>query len=141
MKKRPKDFEKISVNFVDIPKQRQAFFFQIMRKGKGKNRMKNISIPHNSTFSDLDKAVRIAYSYDSWDHCSAFYNGTAYRGKKVAQLSPDGSGVNESRKVKNIFSTPGTSLTYVYDFGDDIRHDLTYVGIVESEPNTIEIYQ
>ena len=78
-----------------------------------------------ATLADFDEKIRKAFNYDTFDHCSGFWEKEAYRSQTIAEIYPDGSGINENLPIKELGLVPGMTMTYVYDFGDDLRHVVT----------------
>ena len=100
--------------------------FKIKRK-RGSKAVR-ITIPDSATFADLDMKIRNAFDYDTWDHCSAFFDGAVWRSECLAELHPDGSGENNRTQIRPLTAVPGRKVSYVYDFGDNIQHDVVFEG-------------
>jgi hypothetical protein len=104
----------------------REYVFNVKRtRGKAKR----IAVKGGATLADFDGEIRKAFGYDTWDHCSGFWEKEAYRSRTIGEIYPDGSGMNEDLPIEAIGLVPGTTMTYVYDFGDDLRHVVTLEDI------------
>lgn len=94
-----------------------------IKRNRGK--AKRIIAQGGETFAEVDSKIRNAFKYDTWDHCSGFWEKEAYGGRALAEIYPDGSGLNQDVPIGEFGLVPGMTLSYVYDFGDDLRHVVT----------------
>ncbi|MEE9390986.1 MAG: plasmid pRiA4b ORF-3 family protein [Planctomycetota bacterium] len=77
---------------------------------------------------DLHRAIQAC----GWQECHLWFFGRDYR-KQVAvdtRAEEDVDGIPDARDVpvSRLFKKKGDRLLYVYDYGDDWHHDVTYVG-------------
>jgi hypothetical protein len=94
-----------------------------VKRGKSSRR---IIVTTEMTFGDLDLAIRKAFGYDMWDHCAAFFDGPAWRGKCLAEAYPDNRGPNQLNKaLPALKRAKSQQLTYLYDYG--ANRELTVV--------------
>ena len=99
----------------------QKYTFELKR-GRTK---KVITIPSNATYADFDDEICEAYGYSTHDHCRAFFIGKPWVGVQLATINPDGSGDNEEDKIDPLVTKE--KISYVYDFGDDIQHQVKFL--------------
>ena len=108
---RPKNVELSAITF-------------IVRRGSGRKSCA-IEVRNDQSITDLDLAIRSGLSYDTWDHCSAFFAGKPWRSKCLVEIYPDGSAPGQLKPISSLPLMVGTILSYVYDFGDNLEHSAT----------------
>ena len=94
-----------------------------------------VEIRSDQTIGDLDTAIRKSMRYDAWDHCSAFFAGTPWKSRALAEVYPDGSSPSQNLTVAHLgFTHDGPqSHTYLYDFGDNIAHSISVLEMLFSD--------
>jgi hypothetical protein len=100
----------------------REYHFNIKPK-RGKAKL--VVVRGSATLADFDAKIRRAFGYDTFDHCSGFWEKEAYRSETIGEIYPDGSGVNEELPIEALGLVPGTKMTYIYDFGDNLSHVVT----------------
>jgi len=93
-----------------------------------------IEVESHHTMAQVDQHLRMAFRYDTDDHCSAFFVGKPWRSEEIASINPGGSGENSSLEFGELGLAPGDQFHYVYDFGDNLEHTIE-VGNVWGEVN------
>lgn len=83
-----------------------------------------IEIRNDQSFTELDAAIRNSLGYDTWDHCSAFFEGVPWKSQSLVEVYPDGSAPGQEKQISSLPISPGVQLGYVYDFGDDLQHSI-----------------
>lgn len=83
-----------------------------------------VEIRNDQTFTELDAAIRNSLGYDTWDHCSGFFEGVPWKSQSLVEVYPDGSGPGQELQISALPISTGMELGYVYDFGDDLQHSI-----------------
>ena len=97
---------------------------------------RRIEIKGNQTLRDFDDVLREAFKHDYEDHLSGFFSGDAWKSKQLGVIEPYGGGTNSKKKISKLDLLEGTTIEYVYDFGDNIQHVIKLEKIVDSIPGT-----
>ncbi len=108
-------------------------FVASFRHNKG--RWRRIEIAGDQTLRQFDKIMREAFGHDAWDHLSEFYLGTnadAYKRGLGAHSPHEGSSA-DNWLVGELGLEPNDTLSYTYDFGDNIQHVLKVEALVLRE--------
>ena len=105
----------------------------LVKRSSGKKACR-IEIRSDQSIAELDSAIRQIMGYDTWDHCSAFFQGKAWRSPCLAEVYTDASGPNQNMAVSGLLS-PEDTLTYVYDFGDNIEHSVILENLLPVDPS------
>ncbi len=131
------------------PKQaRQVYRFKAWLKHR-KGLWRRIEIQGEQTLADFDRALRAAFSHDSYDHLSGFWkrirrgNSKRFREVDLGSINPFGEGEAADVQIAELKLSLGDQLKYVYDFGDWIEHRVELEAIEEPQegaeyPRTIE---
>lgn len=99
-----------------------------VKRGKASRRF---IVTNEMTYGDLDLAIRKAFRYDMWDHCSAFFDGPPWRGKCLAEAYPDNSGPNQlTHALPSLKKAKSQQLSYLYDYGANREHTIIIRGEV-----------
>jgi len=93
-----------------------------------------IEIRNDQTFTDLDLAIRRTLGHNTWDHCSAFFEGVPWKSRRLIEVYPDKSGPGQLQPIGNLPLVPGVELGYVYDFGDDWQHFISVEEVLPIDP-------
>ena len=93
-----------------------------------------VEIRNDQSFTDLDFAIRRAFDYDGWDHCSAFFEGVPWRSRCLTKVYPDYSAPGQRKPLSILPFAPGIKLGYVYDFGDDLQHVISVEDVLPIDP-------
>ncbi len=97
-----------------------------------KGTWRRIEIKGNQTLGYLDSIMREAFNHDDY-HLSEFFSGKVWKSESLGVIEPDGNGVDAKKKIDELELVEGSTLEYVYDFGDDIQHVIKLEKVVESE--------
>ncbi|UCE38531.1 MAG: hypothetical protein JSW00_04690 [Thermoplasmata archaeon] len=97
---------------------------------------RRIQIKDDQTLKDFDSIMRKAFNHDKDDHLSEFFPGRAWRSKGFGEIDPTGKGKGSKLRIKTLGLSEGDKLEYVYDFGDDIQHIITFEKMVEPKKGT-----
>lgn len=92
---------------------------------------RSIEILGNQTLGDLDFIVRKAFNHDPGDHLSEFYSGKIWESKGFGEIGTGGYGSGAKKKINQLGLTEGSTIEYVYDFGNDIQHVVKLEKIVD----------
>ena len=84
-----------------------------------------IEVRNDQSITELDLAIRSGLNYDTWDHCSAFFETKPWSSKCLVEIYPDGSAPGQLKPISSLPLMKGAILSYVYDFGDNIAHSVT----------------
>ena len=99
---------------------------------------RRFEVPGEITLPRLDRALQIVMG---WENCHLHefrIGGNAY-----AQPDPEdhhfGRTVLDERRVRlqKVISNPGSSFEYIYDFGDNWRHDITLESVLPAIPRKL----
>ncbi len=92
---------------------------------------RRIEICGDQTLWELDEIMRDAFGHDAMDHLSEFYLGTDaeahHRG--LGTHNPFEDGPADDWLIGELGLAPGDTLSYTYDFGDNIQHVLQVEAI------------
>ena len=91
---------------------------------------RRIEIKGDQTLGDFDNITREAFNHDEY-HLSEFFSGRVWRSESFGEIEPDGSGAGAKKKIDELELVEGSTIEYVYDFGDDIQHVIKLEKIVE----------
>jgi len=97
---------------------------------------RRIEIRGDQTLRQFDDEMRRAFRHDFSDHLSEFYLGTdseAHR-RGLGDHEPGGGGAGADWMVGELGLESGDTLSYTYDFGDNIQHTLTLEAVIPPEP-------
>ena len=89
-----------------------------------------IEIRNDQSFTELDMAIRRTLDYDTWDHCSAFFEGAPWESRRLVEVYPDNSGPGQLKPISILTLIPGVKLGYVYDFGDNLLHSISVEDVL-----------
>jgi hypothetical protein len=73
----------------------------------------------DQTFAELDLTIRRSLGYDTWDHCSGFFEGDPWESTLLCEVYPDGSGPGEKLPLEMLSHKKIAECGWVYDFGDN----------------------
>jgi hypothetical protein len=96
-----------------------------------------IEVRNDQSITELDLAIRSGLNYDTWDHCSAFFERKPWSSKCLVEIYPDGSAPGQLKPISSLPLMKGAILSYVYDFGDNIAHSVTVEEIRPVESLTL----
>lgn len=94
---------------------------------------RRLLIPAHHTLAELHDAIQVAFSWEGW-HGHVF----TVRGRDYGSQDPvEVPGVRDERiPLAKLDLTPGTSIRYVHDFGDNWSHEILVEKVlVQDEPN------
>ncbi len=109
-------------------KNTQIFTFKVAFKGR-RRVWRTIEIRGDQTLADLDRAIRIAFDHELLDHLSEFYAGKKWYRSGFGEINPEGKGSGAGILISSLGLPVGYSLGHVYDFGSEIHHIVTLMGI------------
>ncbi len=112
-----------------MPKNKVYVFNATLKARKGTWR--RIEIKGNQTLGDLDHIMRKAFNHDIEDHLSEFFSGKVWESEGFGEIEPGGNGVGAKKKIDELGLVDGSTIKYVYDFGDDIQHVIKLEKVVE----------
>ncbi len=103
---------------------------------------REIEIQGEQTLAQFDRILRGAFSHDSSDHLSGFWQLVERKGSKrksyrevdLGNIEPFGGGDAAGTHISELDLKVNDRLKYVYDFGDWVEHVLTVQSIGEPEP-------
>ena len=75
-------------------------------------------------------AIRRTLNYDTWDHCSAFFEGAPWESRCLIEVYPDNSGSGQLKPISMLPLIRGVKLGYVYDFGDNLQHSISVEDVL-----------
>lgn len=97
---------------------------------------RRLLVPEQLTLDEFHMVIQAAFGWENW-HLYQFSqqgwsSNTVY---KILDPEDDIQGAEDSQLVKlsAIFTTPGQTFTYTYDFGDDWTHKITLEEIAEEK--------
>ncbi len=108
------------------------YVFKVALKYR-KGLWRKIKIRGDQTLGNFDEIIREAFNYDPWDHLSMFFSGRAWKSEDYGQIEPYGQGAGTKTQINQLGLSEGDKMEYVYDFGDDIQHVITFEKIKEAE--------
>jgi len=91
---------------------------------------RRIEIRGDQTLRDLDSKIRDVFGHDWFDHLSEFYPAGMWR-SGFGEIYPDGRGSGARVKIDELELSEGDELSYIYDFGNEVRHLITLEKISE----------
>lgn len=119
------------------PPDSPTFVLSLLVKRSSGTKACRIQIRSDQAIAELDSAIRQTMGYDTWDHCSAFFQAKAWWSTCLAEVYPDGSGPNQNMPVSELLSSPKDKLTYVYDLGDNIEHSVILENLLAVDPSKL----
>lgn len=114
----------------------KVYVFKVKLK-HNKGIWRKIEIKESQTLGHFDAMIREAFSHDTMDHLSAFFEGKAWRTDKIGEIEPFGGGDGQEVKISDLNLQPKNTLEYVYDFGDDLQHIITLEKIIEEKDDVV----
>jgi hypothetical protein len=91
-------------------------------------------LAENATFEDLHEAIQDAFGWES-DHLFEFRDKKGKNAIACADIDDEFSDEDAPAAgeltLASFFTKKGTKCQYVYDFGDDWKHAVELVGVVE----------
>jgi hypothetical protein len=112
-----------------MAKNKVYVFNATLRSRKGTWR--RIEIKGDQTLGDLDNIMREAFNHDKEDHLSEFFSGKVWNSESFGEIEPEGNGAGAKKKIDELELVEGSTIEYVYDFGDDIQHVIKLEKVVE----------
>ncbi len=92
---------------------------------------RRIEIKDDQTLGDLDHIMREAFNHDIEDHLSEFFASNVWRSEGFGEIEPGGDGAGATKKIDELELVEGSTIEYVYDFGNDIQHVIKLEKFVE----------
>lgn len=92
---------------------------------------RRIEIKGDQTLGDLDHIMREAFDHDMEDHLSEFFSGEVWKSEGFGEIEPEGNGAGAKKKIDELELAEGSTIEYVYDFGDDIQHVIKLEKVAE----------
>lgn len=89
---------------------------------------RRVLVPAGDHLGELHRVVQVAMRWDD-DHLHAFYVGTHQYGDPGFDLEDEYEVV-----VGEVFTRSRKTIRYVYDFGDDWRHEIKLERVLDAEP-------
>jgi hypothetical protein len=105
-----------------------VFVLRVQRTNGGKTCL--VEARSDQTFAELDLTIRRSLGYDTWDHCSGFFEGDPWESTLICEVYPDGSGPGEKLPLEMLYHKKIAECGWVYDFGDNLCHTVTIEDIV-----------
>lgn len=103
--------------------------FKVVLEGP-KTVWRRIELRGDQTLHNLHEAIQNAFNWDD-EHLYAFFLSGKAWDKKTAYESPYGEGRSAARhRLEHLALTPGKSILYIFDFGDERRHTIKLEGVV-----------
>lgn len=96
-----------------------------------KDLWRRIEIRDDQELGEFDHFLRDIFHHDPDDHLSEFFRGRPWRSEGFGEISPYGNGEDSDKRISMLNLSIGDTMTYVYDFGDDIRHTVKLEKIKE----------
>jgi hypothetical protein len=92
---------------------------------------RRIEIGGEQELWEFDEMMRTAFGHDTSDHLSEFYLGTDIKARRrgLGAHNPFEGGDGDDWLIGELGLEVGDSLSYIYDFGDDIQHVLRLEAI------------
>ena len=90
-----------------------------------KDLWRRIEIKGDQTLRDFDYILRDVFHHDPDDHLSEFFRGRPWHSEGFEEITPDGHGDGADKQIITLGLSTGDKMMYVYDFGDDIQHNVT----------------
>ncbi|MCL0034476.1 hypothetical protein M1N22_02095 [Dehalococcoidia bacterium] len=109
----------------------KVYVFKVALKHR-RGLWRRIEIKGNQRLADLDWLIRDAFNHDTFDHLSEFFKERWPRGG-FGEIDPDGGGSGAKKRIEQLSLSEGDKIGYVYDFGDEILHNVTLEKIVQPE--------
>ncbi len=115
---------------------KQVYRFKTTFAGR-KIPWRQIEILGKQTLIELDRVMRDAFDHDQYDHLSEFRQviprgkGKKPREIEFGTINPFEKTTANGLHIAGLGLQTGANLTYVYDFGDWIEHDVTLEAIAE----------
>jgi hypothetical protein len=102
---------------------------------------REVEILGKQPLANLDRALRIAFNHDTFDHLAGFWKKIArsggsrkrYREIDLGTVNPYEEGEGSDTAVASLKLQVSDQLKYVYDFGDWIEHTLELQSIGSAE--------
>ncbi|MFA1551883.1 plasmid pRiA4b ORF-3 family protein [Actinomadura chokoriensis] len=96
---------------------------------------RRVMVRATATLYDLHQIIQTVFDWDD-DHLHLF---TAPDGRRYSDLLRADLDASDSGGVRicEVLPTPSVRLRYVYDLGDEWRHEITLQKIIPADPNTI----
>jgi hypothetical protein len=89
----------------------------------------------DQTLWDVHRAIENGFGLDD-DHCWAFHlSGDFDDGETEYQGTPDGPRTRWPARLDGLDLAPGMRFGYVYDFGDNLRHDIEVLEVGTGDPD------
>ena len=99
-----------------------------------KGTWRRIEVQGDQTLEDFDGAIKEGFNYDDQE-VGEFFSGTFLKVNSMGIIEPDGSGTGVTKKIEELELMEGSTLKYIYGFGDDIEHFIKLEKIVRPIPN------
>jgi len=102
----------------------------------GRDSLRRVEIQGNYTLADFDFILRSEFGHDSDDHIGGFWKlvrrGQTRKFRKVelGNVNPFGEGTGADIRIAGLGLHVGDRLTYVYDFGDWIEHEIILEKVI-----------
>jgi hypothetical protein len=93
---------------------------------------RRILIPENTTLGRLHDVIRVLMGWDG-SHLHAFTVGKHRYSDPFYRLEECGD--EEMTRLNRVLPAPKSSITYVYDFGDDWQHEILLEKVLEPDDN------
>lgn len=90
-----------------------------------------IEIKGDQTLRDFDYILRDVFHHDHDDHLSEFFRGRPWHSEGFGEITPAGDGEGADKQISTLELSTGDRMMYVYDFGDDIQHNVTLEKITD----------
>lgn len=102
-----------------------------------KDLWRNIEIRDDQTLSDFDYILRDVFHHNHDDHLSQFFRGKPWSSEGFGEVTPYGECKGSNKHISSLGLSIGDTMTYVYDFGDDIRHKVTLEKVTEPKKGIV----
>ena len=92
---------------------------------------RSVQLPLTATLGDLDAAIQVLFGWDG-DHLHVFHAGGVRYSDPFYELEETED--EEDARLRDVFPSAGSKITYVYDFGADWVHEITRQKMITLEP-------
>jgi len=95
---------------------------------------RTIELLDNQTLHDLHNAIQSAFDWDD-DHLYAFFMTNKAWDRRESYGAPHSDMRSASKaRLNQLGLRPSQKFLYVFDFGDELRHEITVMGQVTFDP-------
>ena len=92
---------------------------------------RSVQLPLTAALGDLHAAIQVLFGWDG-DHLHVFHAGGVRYSDPLYELEETED--EEDARLRDVFPSAGSKITYVYDFGADWVHEITRQKMITLEP-------